>query len=273
MDEVAAAVRAYYDGRVEYEWHRLARYRVEFAVTLRALRDALAPASRVLDVGGGPGRYAVALAAADHRVTLLDLSPHLLARARDHAVDRRVRLEAIVEGTATDLSRFDNGAFDAVLLLGPLYHLPAAEDRFRVLRESRRVLASDGVLLAAFVTRYAPLRDLARTNPQLLVKQAKRYESLLETGTMPDSADDDDLPYGYYARWEEVGPLLEAAGFAPPRLLAVEGIVDHLGDRVTALHGAAWEAWADLNYDLADDPGLLAATTHLLAISRRKQPA
>lgn len=270
MDEGAAGVRAYYDRHVDREWLRLTRHRVEFAVTLRALRDALAPESRVLDVGGGPGRYAVALAAAGHRVTLLDLSPQMLERARDHARGRRVQLAAYVEGNAVDMARFESGSFDAVLLLGPLYHLPAAEDRFRALREARRVLAPGGALLAAFVTRYAPLRDLARANPRHLIAQAKRYETLLETGILPEPTDEDALVGGYYARWEEVGPLLEAAGFEPPRLLAAEGILDRIEERVTALRGPAWEAWADLNYDLAGDPGLLAACAHLLAVTRRK---
>jgi ubiquinone/menaquinone biosynthesis C-methylase UbiE len=267
--QIAASVRAHYDRRVDQEWLRLSRHRVEYAVTLRALRDTLAPRARVLDVGGGPGRYAVALAAAGHRVTLLDLSPRMLERARDHARDRRVQLEGYVEGNAMDLSRFDNGSFDAVLLFGPLYHLPAADDRLRVLREAQRVLASGGALLAAFVTRYGPLRELARGNPSMLIKQARRYEMLLETGVFPEAEDDERLFNGYYARWEEIGPMLEAAGFAAPRLLAAESILERIEERVAALRGPAWEAWADLAYALADDPGLLAACTHLLAITRR----
>jgi ubiquinone/menaquinone biosynthesis C-methylase UbiE len=263
-----AEVAAYYDRQVEHEWRRLTRHRVEYGVTLRALRDTLPPHARVLDVGGGPGRYAVALAAAGHGVTLLDLSPRMLERARDHAADRKVRLEGLVEGTATDLSRFDNGSFDAVLLLGPLYHLPLAEDRFRALRECRRVLVPEGVLLAAFLTRYAPLRYLARTDPRLLLRDAERYERLLESGVLPEPFDM-ALPYAYHARPDEITPLLQAAGFATLRLLAAEGILDGVEERVSALQGPAWEAWADLNYDLAADPGLLATSAHVLAIARR----
>ena len=270
MDEVAAEVRAYYEKHGDREWYRLTRHRVEFAVTLRVLRDSLPAGARVLDAGGGPGRYAVALAAAGHQVTLLDLVPRMLARARDHAQDRRVRLEGLVEGNATDLSRFEDGSFEAVLLLGPLYHLPAAEDRFRALREARRVLVPGGLLLAAFLTRFAPLRQAAGTDPRDLLRGAERYESLLETGVLPPPRRDEELPHGYYARAEEVPPLLAAAGFEPPRMLAAESILDGIEDRVGALHGPAWDAWADLAYDLAGDPGLLAACTHLLAVTSRR---
>jgi ubiquinone/menaquinone biosynthesis C-methylase UbiE len=268
IEETLAAVRAYYERHTDREWYRLTRHRLEYAVTLRALRDALAPSSRVLDVGGGPGRYAVALAAAGHTVTLLDLSPRLLQMAQEHARRRKIRLAGVEEGTATDLSRFDASSFDAVLLLGPLYHLPWAEDRFRALREVRRVLAPGGALIASFLTRYAPLRHLARTEPRLLIQDAARYNALLASGVLPPGADD-YLPHAYHARVEEVPALLGAAGFEPPRMLAVEGIVDGIDERVCSLQGPAWDAWADLNYDLAGDPGLLAGATHLLAISRR----
>ena len=264
-----ADVAAYYDRQVDREWYRLTRHRVEYGVTLRALRDTLPPQARVLDVGGGPGRYAVALAAAGHQVTLLDLSPRMLERARDHAAARKVRLVELAEGTATDLTHFDNRAFDSVLLLGPLYHLPLAEDRGRALRECRRVLAPGGMLLAAFLNRYAPLRSLARTDPRLLPRDAERYETLLESGILPEPFEE-DLPSAYYARPDEIAPLLHDSGFDLLRLLAAEGIVDGMEDRVSALQGPAWDAWADLNYDLADDPGLLAASTHILAIARRR---
>jgi S-adenosylmethionine-dependent methyltransferase len=272
-DEVTAdpitEVRAYYDKQPDREWHRLLRHRVEYALTLRALRDTLPANARVLDVGGGPGRYAVALASAGHTVTLFDLSPRLLARARDHAAERKVRLAGYVEGTATDLSAFDNASFEAVLLLGPLYHLSLAEEREQALREARRVLVPGGALLAAFTTRYAPLRALARNDPRLLIREAERYETLLSSGVLPGPATGDEVVNGHYARPDEVSPLLEGAGFAPPRLLAAEGILDGIEERVVGLQGPAWNAWADLNYDLADDPGLLASASHLLAITRR----
>ncbi len=146
---------------------------------------------------------------------------------------------------------------------------PQEADRIQALRECRRVLAPGGVLAAAFITRYAPLRRLARSDPRLLLRDAEAYEALLELGILPEPTDE-ELPHAYYAHSNEISPLLEACGFDLGRLLAAEGILDGIEERVCALQGPAWEAWADLNYDLADDPGLLAASSHLLAIARRR---
>lgn len=271
-DEVYARVQRYYDNRVEREWHHLATHRLEYAISLRALRDTLQPAARVLDVGGGTGQYAVALAAAGHAVTLIDLSPRLLERARAHAQDRKIQLAAVHEGNAVDLSRFDTASFDAVLLMGPLYHLPHESDRLQALREAHRVLTHGGSLIASFLTRYAPLRRLARTNPRDVLTHAARYETLLTTGVLADGEEQGEYPCGYYSHAGEIPGLLRAGGFELARLLATDGIVAGVDDKVNALRGPAWNAWADLNYDLAEDPGLLAGSGQVLAVSYRSTP-
>lgn len=85
--------------------------RLRFAVvreTLRRQAEAMGAADgglRVLDVGGGDGRDAVALAEAGHDVTVLDPAPSWLAAARRRAaeagVSERVRT---VEGSVDDLT-------------------------------------------------------------------------------------------------------------------------------------------------------------------------
>jgi len=62
----------------------MGRHRTEFAVTMRALADHLPPPpARVLDCGGGPGRYAIELARQGYEVTLFDLSAGCLPHC-DH---------------------------------------------------------------------------------------------------------------------------------------------------------------------------------------------
>ena len=78
------AVRQYYLRFDRSEWTRLERPEgsVEFAVNTHFLAQHLPQRGRVLDLGGGPGRYASWLAERGHRVTLADLSPNLLDIAR-----------------------------------------------------------------------------------------------------------------------------------------------------------------------------------------------
>ena len=119
------AVRAYYASFSEREWARLENPddgAVEFAITCHTLATYLPPDARVLDIGGGPGRYAIWLAQRGHRVVLADLSPELLsiARAKIERTGVDTMVEDIVEADACDLSLWADESFDAVLSLGPL---------------------------------------------------------------------------------------------------------------------------------------------------------
>lgn len=139
------AVQAYYASLSEREWTRLENPddgAVEFTITCHTLATYLPPDARVLDIGSGPGRYAIWLAERGHRVVLADLSPELLsiAQAKIEQAGVGTMVEDIVEADACDLSLWVDDSFDAVLSLGPFYHLPDAEDRHRAAIELGRVL-------------------------------------------------------------------------------------------------------------------------------------
>lgn len=157
MSEV---VRAYYDGKVEYEWERLAMpmRHLEFASTLRLLDAYFPPAGRVLDVGSGPGRYSIELLERGYSVTLYELSPKQLARARQEIAKAGLVAEEYINDDARNLGRMPAEAFDALLLMGPMYHLIDGSDRQRVLAECHRILKPGGILLAAYINSWGLLR-------------------------------------------------------------------------------------------------------------------
>jgi SAM-dependent methyltransferase len=106
-----------------------------------ALLARLLPAHRcrVLDVGTGTGFVAQRLAELGHDVVGVDVSPRMLAVARQTAP-----AIAFVEGTA-DLEAFGAAAFDAVVCRHLLWTLPAPE---ATLRRWREVLVPSGIAIA-----------------------------------------------------------------------------------------------------------------------------
>jgi ubiquinone/menaquinone biosynthesis C-methylase UbiE len=268
-DPAREHVERLYDKDPQYEWDRLHRHRTELAVTLRALREHLPPPpARVLDCGGGPGRFSIELTKLGYEVTLFDLSTGNLRMAREKAAEARASIARYERGTAIDLSHFADESFDTVLLMGPLYHLLEEKDRRRALAEARRVLCPGGLLFAAFITRYAPVRYTAAHDMATWpADKPDELESILERGLQPPQGEPGSTFVAYFCRPQEVAPLLRGAGFEIVSLLGVEGLVSMIEEHVNELTGEAWESWVEINYRAAADPAIHGGVEHLLAIA------
>ena len=268
LGQSMSIVEEYYNQNSETEWERLEKHRTEFAVTMRALSDYLPPApATILDIGGGPGRYAIELTKLGYTVTLADLSEANLSLAKQHAQAANVTLAHITKANALDLSAFEAAPFDSVLLLGPLYHLLDESERREAVTQSRRVLKANGVLFAAFITRFASFRDSSTNFPDWPVDNWDYAKHILETGKHEDPKG--GFTNAYFALPEEVRPLMENCGLETLNLVGCEGVVAGHDQVVNTFEGAAWERWVDLNYRLGQEPSLYGASDHLLYIGRK----
>jgi ubiquinone/menaquinone biosynthesis C-methylase UbiE len=262
-------VRGYYDKQANAEWQRHDRHRMEFAITKRLLSSLFPAKGRVLDCGGGPGRYSLWLAEQGYDVTLFDLSAACLERARTEAHGAGLVL-ACEQGNAMDLSRFADASFDAVLLMGPLYHLREISDRQKTMAEAVRVLRPGGAVAAAFITRTAALRYVAKEEARRVLELYEPMLNVIRHGydlTFPPP--DDDHFQAYFAHPTEVEPLLRGAGLAPLGVYATEGFVSMIDETVNLFEGEEWQAWVELNLKLASDPTLFSGAEHLLAFGRK----
>ncbi len=272
------SVIGYYDAAAEREWERLDRGWIEFAVNLHFIAAAIPPGGRVLDLGAGPGRYAIALAGRGHRVRVGDLSPEQvrLARAKITAAGAEVaaRVEAVEELDARDLRGLPNEGFDAVLALGPFYHLQAEADRRRAAGEIARVLRPGGVVCAAFMPRPAflavALREPERWPP---LDDPARLAPFWESGRF-DHADPGRFTGAWFARIEEIAPFFAGVGIVETHTVASEGVASWLSERDWARLRERGPAAVDrvvaLIIATAEDRSIPGMSTHLLYIGRKR---
>jgi SAM-dependent methyltransferase len=161
-DRYAAAMLEYY-GRGE-EADRLVMSnagQLEFERTQEiVLRQLPSPPAVIADIGGGPGRYAMWLAGLGYQVVHRDVFPPHVEQLTAAAVadpDAASAIDSAV-GDARSLDLAD-ASVDAVLLLGPLYHLTKRADRIQALREALRVVRPGGPVFGAAISRWAARYD------------------------------------------------------------------------------------------------------------------
>ena len=264
-------VEQLYDNDPQREWARAVRHRTEFAITQRVLADFLPPApATIADLGGGPGRYAIPLTQQGYAVTLVDLSQGNLALAQTKAAEAGVELTAVIHANVLSLPRLPADKYDVVLLLGPLYHLLELAERETAVAIAYKLLQPGGLILAAFVTRFAVFRDMAAKGyPDWIATYPERARQILETGQNP-AGPDNNFPNSYFAHPDEIKPLMEAAGFETRALIGCEGIVAGHEAHINQLQGELWAQWVDLNYQFSQEPSLYGASDHLLYVGQKE---
>jgi S-adenosylmethionine-dependent methyltransferase len=270
MSSLSQTIARFYDQRADREWERMDRHPTEFAVTLRALTEylPLSPAW-VLGCGSGPGRYAIELTRRGYSVTLFDLSAGCLRLAQEKAAEAGVALAGCEQGEATDLSRFPADTFDAVLLMGPLYHLLEEGERPLALAEACRVPKPGGPLSATFVSRYALPRWAAAPEPTWPLEYPDLLSAFLSTGVLPPHRGVESGFVAHFGLPTEVIPLCQHVGLEIVTVLGVEGLVSMMEEGMNALSGEARDVWVDLNHRVAADPSIHGCVEHLLAVALR----
>jgi ubiquinone/menaquinone biosynthesis C-methylase UbiE len=230
--------------------------RLEFLRTQELLRRALPPATNILDVGGGTGVHAEWLAADGHPVHLIDLVPaHVEAARRLPGVSAAV-------GDARTLP-VEDGSVDAVLLLGPLYHLVDVRDRARALAEARRVLRPGGLLAAAGISRYLSVLEKG-ANGTLDEDLLPSVAEVIASGRYDGHA---GFTTTHWHTAAELGAELSDAGFAEVTVYGIEGPAWPALDTAGVLEFSARLPAALRCARLVEtDPLLVNASAHLLAV-------
>lgn len=265
-----AEVQKYYDENSQMEWERLERHPFELPLTLYMMEKYIRPGDRVLDIGGGPGRYSIHFAKMGCDVTLVDLSPGNIRFAQQKAAEAGVKFAAYA-ANCLELDRLNLGEFDHVLLMGPLYHLKEDDDRQKAVEQALLQLKTGGNLYASFILNFAgAIYDL---------KNGGYVEQDFADGT-PTAALIDDILQGRdyigpsfsstrFSHQNNILPFMAQFPLTKLHLFGQEGILSPNESELMKRSEGEIRCWIEIAKRLLEVPELLAMSEHAMYIGQK----
>lgn len=128
-----------------YDKKSLKTYKKAYEQSIERTRNVVSNSDRVLEIGCGTGIVTLGIAKAVQHVMATDISPKMIATAREKAEHKSVtNVEFHVnDGYALP---YDDDSFDVVLLFNVLHFVKEPK---KVLQEARRLLKPSGALVSA----------------------------------------------------------------------------------------------------------------------------
>lgn len=213
---------------------------LEFDTVLHVLDKYLPPACTVLDLA--ESLY----------------SPHLL-----HRGFRVVSLQP------TDMTHFDvmsDKNFQAVLCLGPYYHLRSRDKRRKCLLECRRVLGEHGIVAVSYLNRAFAIGQLVRDGVRLSEAQYRALHQRVEN-------ESETLPLfegAYFTSPEEVDAEVRSCGYGVLEHVGVDGVFDYFPGAFENLGLEAYRDFLWYHLSTCSQPSALGHSRHGLVLLRKE---
>jgi ubiquinone/menaquinone biosynthesis C-methylase UbiE len=141
-------------------------------------------------------------------------------------------------GDALDLSRFEDGEFDTVLCMGPLYHLSDQGKQIKCLSECNRVLRPKGILAITYLNK----------------------NTHIEFG---------ENPYSHGLEPDHVEGTLNELGFKIKEHVATDGVTPKIGKFINKLDEKDYKLWLNFNLSTCMTKAAVENTLHALVIAEK----
>jgi S-adenosylmethionine-dependent methyltransferase len=261
-------IRDYYNADLAYESARLQVHQLERDLTWRYFTDYLPKQGLILEIGAATGAHTLWLARHGYTVVAVDIAEKGLEENRKTLTEAGLQEQVNFRmDDARTLKTVPEADFDAVLLMGPLYHLVELADRQKAVQQAVARLRTGGMLFSSFISRFGILGDLLK-NVTGWIEELEEVHTIIERGRDPADYHKGQFR-GYFATTEEIIPLHEQTGMQTLVLAGVEPAISADDESYNRLEGRQRQLWQDLLYRISREPSMVASSRHLLYIGRK----
>ena len=265
-------VKKYYTDYGIGEWNRLDKNpfkKLEFLTTMHYLKKHLPKKGRILDAGGGPGRYTIELAKRGYNVILLDYTPELLKIAVKKIKQAKAEknVEAIIEGDVRNLFLFKDNSFDAVLCIGaPISHLIKKKDRIKAVKELKRVAKKGAPIFISVIGTLAIATQAIWKFPNEV--KTSFFRKYMYTG---DYFGGHGFTTSHFFRADELEQLIKSCGLKVTSIVGLEGLAsaNQIYFAKNFKNKDRWKHWLNMHYKTCEYPSVVDTSQHILIVARK----
>ena len=269
MQQDIATVREHYNANAEREWSRLDEHPFEFIFTTHMMEQYVREGDRILDIGGGPGRYAIHFAKRGCDVTLVDLSEENVRVALDKAKEANVSIRAMVANCLA-LDPQTLGEFDHVFLMGPLYHLLDPADQKSAVEIALSHLKLGGILYVSFIQVFAGILFSLKNKGTIVPVSTDPTANVL----IDDVINGNDycgpaFTKACFTHSRNILPFMEQFPLEKLHLFGQEGILAPNEAELLQRDQEEIDCWIEIAKKYLDLPELLSYSEHAMYIGKK----
>lgn len=238
--------------------------KLEFLMTMKALKPFLSPEKTMIELGSGHGIYIEHLCSQVKWATGSDLvDSHveiLKAKFRHHENVDIAKLDA------TDLSSIQDNTYDLVVCLGPYYHLGVLQERRQALCECRRICKAGGIIAVAYINRHYANAMYVKNGIYFSRDEYLKLESG-DTRSLKDR--DAFLGISHFTTPEEIEAELHRLGLKTMDHLGTDGVYGLFPKSLEAMNDPEYEALVEYHEKTCREPCILGMSSHALILVRK----
>ena len=151
-----------------------------------------------------------------------------------------------------------------VLLFGPLYHLITKEEKIKALKEAKRVLKDDGIILISYyMNDYAIIKHgfMEQT-----IKDAIKNNQVDNNFKIVSKKDD----LYSYVRLEDIDNLNKIVNLKRIEIISQEGLTDYIRPYINKLDHETFDLYIKYHLSVCDKKEMLATSSHILDILKKQ---